>query len=147
MQKLKCGVQELPITPHYLQNPPFPYSDVRLEDESATRPLGLVGDDTELIGTEQCATKLKMDTQAGASSQSSLVVKIREQGSEESDFFEIEFSPLSYQALLEACAEELQVHMSRIAKIRKLPNIMICKDHHVQRMSCGQELEVVLNRV
>jgi hypothetical protein len=72
-----------------------------------------------------------------------LVLKLRIHGSEESDFIEVELSSLTYQALLEACAEELEVGVSDITKIRKLPNILVRKDRDVQRLSNGQELEVV----
>ena len=51
---------------------------------------------------------------------------------------------VTYQALLAACCEELEVGVSDVAKIRKLPNILIRKDRDVQRMKEGQELEVVL---
>lgn len=73
-----------------------------------------------------------------------LLVKIRVSGSGESDFYEVELPSLTYETLLKACAEEVEVAASQIAKIRKLPNIMVRRDRDVQRLKDGQELEVVL---
>lgn len=71
-------------------------------------------------------------------------MKIRVSDSGEVDFYEIELPAITYDSLLKACAEELEVGLSQIAKIRKLPNILIRKDRDVQRLKEGQELEVVL---
>ena len=65
-------------------------------------------------------------------------------GSGESDFVEVEVPALTYSALLRACCEELDLSSTEVAKIRKLPNVLIRKDKDVQRMKEGQELEVVL---
>lgn len=56
----------------------------------------------------------------------------------------MELTSLSYEALLKACAEEIEVEVSQIAKIRKLPNILVRRDRDVQRLKEGQELELVL---
>ena len=74
----------------------------------------------------------------------SLLVKVRVCGSGECDFVEVEVGPVTYSALLTACCEELEVATGDVAKIRKLPNILVRKDRDVQRMKDGQELEVVL---
>ena len=58
---------------------------------------------------------------------------------------EVEVRPVTYMALLAACCEELELSSSDVAKIRKLPNVLIRKDKDVQRMKDGQELEVVLH--
>lgn len=147
MEKLKCEDQgQLPIIPHYLQNPPFPYSDVIQENSTLEPPGNTVKESARLSGsTTTNSSESRMDTQECGSACSSLIVKIRIHGSQENDFLELEVSPLSYQALLESCAEELEVDVSSIAKIRKLPNIVVCKDRHVQRMNNGQELEVLLH--
>ena len=79
-----------------------------------------------------------------SSSSSLLVVKVRVCGSGECDFVEVEVGPLTYPALMTACCEELELATSDVAKIRKLPNILIRKDKDVQRMKDGQELELVL---
>lgn len=65
-------------------------------------------------------------------------------GSGESDFYEVELPSLSYEALLRACAEEIEVELSQVVKIRKLPNVLVRRDRDVQRLKEGQELEVVL---
>ena len=57
---------------------------------------------------------------------------------------EVEVRPVTYQALLAVCCEELEVGSGDVAKIRKLPNVLVRKDRDVQRMREGQELEVVL---
>ena len=51
---------------------------------------------------------------------------------------------LSYSSLLKSCCEELEVAPHEIAKIRKLPNVLIRKDKDVQRLKEGQELEVIV---
>ena len=73
-----------------------------------------------------------------------LLVKVRVNGSGESDFVEVEVAPPTYSALVSACCEELELAVSEVVKIRKLPNILVRKDRDVQRMKDGQELEVVL---
>ena len=65
-------------------------------------------------------------------------------GSSDSDFVEVELCSLSYQVLLRACCEELEVQPSDVLKIRKLPNVWVRKDRDVGRMREGQELEVVV---
>ena len=79
-----------------------------------------------------------------SSSHPPLVVKVRQCGSGESDFVEVEVVALTYQALLHACCEELELSTTDVAKIRKLPNILVRKDRDIQRMREGQELEVVI---
>jgi len=79
------------------------------------------------------------------SSSPSLVVKLRVFQSGETDFYEVEISgQLTYENLLKSCAEELEIQMSQVAKIRKLPNVLIRRDRDVMRLQEGQELEVVL---
>ena len=65
-------------------------------------------------------------------------------GSGESDFVEVELATPTYHTLVSACCEELEVSLSEVAKIRKLPNVLVRKDRDVQRMTDGQELELVL---
>ena len=57
---------------------------------------------------------------------------------------EAEVAPPTYHALVSACCEELELNPSDVAKIRKLPNVLVRKDRDVQRMADGQELEAVL---
>ena len=74
-----------------------------------------------------------------------MLVKLRVADSGECDFVEVEVEHLSFQGLLKACCEELEVQPSDVLKIRKLPNIWVRKDRDIQRMRDGQELEVVLS--
>lgn len=57
---------------------------------------------------------------------------------------EVEVERTSYTSLLNNVCEELDVSISDVVKIRKLPNVLIRKDKDVIRMSEGQEIEVVL---
>ena len=75
---------------------------------------------------------------------SPLVVKVRVSGSGEPDFVEAEVAPPTYSALVSACCVELDLTTSDVAKVRKLPNVLVRKDRDVQRMRDGQELELVL---
>ena len=77
-------------------------------------------------------------------SPTSFLVKIRVCNSGETDFYEIELPSLTYKCLLKSCAEELEVDVALIYKIRKLPNILLRRDRDVQRLKEGQELEVVI---
>ena len=73
-----------------------------------------------------------------------LLVKVRVADSGENDFVEVEFAPPTYVALLRACCEELELQPSDVAKIRKLPNVLVRKDRDIERLKSGQEMEVVL---
>ena len=73
-----------------------------------------------------------------------MIVKARIADSGETDFVEVEVEGGSYINLLQACCDELEVPLGEVAKIRKLPNILIRKDRDVARLLEGQELELVL---
>ena len=78
---------------------------------------------------------------------SSIIIRARVAGGDTSvvsDFVEVEVPSLSYSSLLESCCEELEVPPEGVARIRKLPNVWIRKDKDVQRLTEGQELEVIL---
>ena len=60
------------------------------------------------------------------------------------DFYEVEVPSLTHDTLLKVCAEELEVEVSHIAKVRKLPNVLVRRDRDVQRLKEGQEMEIVL---
>lgn len=60
------------------------------------------------------------------------------------DFVEVPVSSMSFQALLEACCEELEVKASDVAKIRKLPDVLVRKDADVARLTGDERLELVL---
>ena len=78
---------------------------------------------------------------------SSIIIRARVAGGDTSvvnDFVEVEVPSLSYSSLLKCCCEELEVPPEGVARIRKLPNVWIRKDKDVQRLTEGQELEVIL---
>ena len=160
VKKLKSASQcELPILPNYLKNPPFPYSN-NLEVETNKESSLLISDscvtDTgQTVGSPCVIEKYRNDEGSTKISTSDerievhkaddvTLVKIRVHGAIEDDFIEVEISPLTYQALLDVCMEELDIQTSRILKIRKLPDVLIRKDNDVRRILNGQKLEVVL---
>ena len=140
LEEVEPTGSDLPIVPHYLKNPPFPYNDV-LQSELAGSHDTNTGEQN--LENESKHNPTEIDVQRAKTVP--LLLKLRVHGSLETDFIEMEVSTLSYQALLETCAEELEVEISRIAKIRKLPDVLVRKDRDVQRMSNGQKLEVVLS--
>ena len=72
------------------------------------------------------------------------IMKARVCDQTDSDFVEVEVPSLTYQSLLNAVCDELEIALSDVAKIRKLPNILVRKDKDVQRLREGQELEIIL---
>lgn len=74
----------------------------------------------------------------------SIVVRARVAGSDEQDFVEVPVVGPSFQALVEACCKELEVKTSNVAKIRKLPDVLVRKDADVARLTGGERLELVL---
>ena len=77
----------------------------------------------------------------------SIVVRVRVAGSKEMDFVEVEVVRASFQILLETCCGELDVKASDVAKIRKLPDVLVRKDADVTRLTGGERLELVLTNV
>lgn len=161
--ELEAPSELLPIVPNYLRNPPFPYQDITEEDSAShylSRPLigtgvleaetgsqhettsrSCIGEDIDVVSRGSVASGFESSMHEHDSSR---LFKIRVHESQETDFIEVEVAPPSYKALIEACAQELEVDLSRITKIRKLPDVLIRKDRDVQRMSSGQKLEVIL---
>jgi hypothetical protein len=76
-------------------------------------------------------------------------LRLRAKRKGEEDFYEIELSAHSYDALVGALTTELEIKTSseKIAKIRKLPNTLIRKDADVQRLTFDQEIEVEMEAV
>ena len=135
LKRCHTSRNELSFVPNYLQNPPFPYGDT--SHEKGTNHTKYEDEHMAKSGPSNSCIYPH-------SNNDPLIVKLRVCKSSDTDFIEAEVSKLSYQALLEVCAEELEVDISSIIKIRKLPDILIRKDRDVQRMCNGQELEVVL---
>ena len=57
---------------------------------------------------------------------------------------EVELESVSYANLLKLSCDELGVSLGDVAKIRKLPNVLVRKDKDLIRMTEGQEIELVL---
>ena len=156
--------------PNYLQHPVFPYYDVgrNMEKLSSSqtvtpKPVSTYAareknvpktNDDSLVNemsniqlraetTSRRCCKCGYDPSLGPHS-SPLLVKVRVSGSGESDFVEVEVAPPTYHTLVSTCCKELELAVSDMAKIRKLPNVLVRKDRDVQRMADGQELEVVM---
>ena len=157
------------FVPNYLQHPAWPYYDVQKNLEKLPDPdahtvtttavptytdgekrlpetigdsLAKEMDQLHLLTTEKTSSSCKCGQ--NRPHPSPLLVKVRVSGSGESDFVEVEVAPPTYPALVSACCEELELSPSDVAKIRKLPSVLVRKDRDVQRMADGQELEVVL---
>lgn len=119
-ERIKSAKQStLPFVPHYLRNPVFPYDD---HGNAPQQPPNTFSE-----------PDLKSHP---------LLLKIRLSG--EDDFVEVELNLRTHQALLAMCAEELEIELSHIHKVRKLPDTLVRKDCDVQRLKDGQRLEVVL---
>lgn len=146
--------KNLPIVPHYLKNPPFPYGEMGHHDVQSAldnEPLHIIGQISTMAVRDGAHTDDResevrtLGQESGTTGlDAPLVLKVRVHKGQERDFVEVELACLTYQALQETCAEELEIPVTRIAKIRKLPNVLVRKDCDVQRMGSGQELEVVL---
>ena len=144
----------LPIVPHYLQHPTFPYSEPRDQSEDNTMANGMGKGSSnplpDLSLNQQPPDDHNHDfmtSKLQKSQPNSLLLKIRVFEGDESDFIEVELCFLTYGELLKICAEELEINSTRISKIRKLPDTLIRKDQDVQRLSEGQRLEVVLKKL
>eukprot|EP00731_Ephydatia_muelleri_P029318 Em0020g962a len=150
------GNTQLPIVPNYLQSPPFPYVDVSSQIRSARETDGRIG--FSLSPHSPHSPHLPLLTNSTAStypatwdplaasrhSAVSIVVKARVAGSDEQDFVEVPVVRPSFQTLVEACCEELELKASNVAKIRKLPDVLVRKDADVARLTDGERLELVL---
>ncbi|RDD40750.1 Ankyrin repeat domain-containing protein 40 [Trichoplax sp. H2] len=158
----KTNKTELPITPNYMQNPPFPYSNTTVTEttvsqngRSTSPPKSIVtvgGDVKELsiqsrtISTQATIVASPHGKSFNPMGKRELLVKVRIANSGEEDFVEVELDRfnLTYESLFDRCCEELDLSKSAVKKIRKLPNILIRKDKDLQRLTDNQELEVVL---
>ena len=166
------GTSHLPIVPGYLKTPAFLYGTSDSDDlDGVTLPtpsasnndVHTTGNVTKLpseraevgVAHNPVASKLEtigdgtyLTTEASVSTctiTSPLIVRVRVSGDKDnSDFVEVEVPSSNYSSLLASCCEELELAPGDVAKIRKLPNIWIRKDKEVQRLTDGQELELVL---
>ncbi|XP_060071781.1 ankyrin repeat domain-containing protein 40-like [Ylistrum balloti] len=125
---------KLPITPGYLANPPFPY----------TQPG--YGGGTSAGQTTSTVESASRPHQHNSLDENEIVLKIRLANSDERDFLEVELerSNLGFESLLNLMCRELGVDRRSVQKIRKLPDTIVRKDKDVRRMRDFQELELVL---
>lgn len=126
---------QLPITPGYLANPPFPYTQPGYGSGSSSSHDSNIG--KEAVMRSQQTNYLD---------ENEIVLKIRVANSDERDFLEVELerSNLTFEALLNLMCRELVVDRRSVQKIRKLPDTIVRKDKDVRRMRDFQELELVL---
>jgi hypothetical protein len=126
----------------YWENPVFPYvsagEDVNKENEVKLDNKMLFNDEESTTTLESAVASLTtkvLDV---------LTVKVRIAEDKETDFVEVDVVSLTYQCLLDACCQELEISNHCVRKIRKLPNVIVRKNRDVERLKEGQELEVVL---
>ncbi|KAL3876297.1 hypothetical protein ACJMK2_034161 [Sinanodonta woodiana] len=121
---------ELPITPGYLANPPFPY----------------ITDQNQRMMEYQQSLPMVNRLSAAPLDECELVLKARVANSDEKDFIEIEMDRknLKFDVLLNLMCRELGVERKLVYKIRKMPNTIVRKDKDVKRLCDFQELELVL---
>ena len=64
----------------------------------------------------------------------------------ELDFIEVDLIPdkTSFEEFKKICIDELELKITVISKIRKLPNILIRNDKDVKRLKDGQEIEIIV---
>ena len=118
---MTVNTSELPVVPHYLQYPQFPYNDLPMHQQTS-----------------------RLIDKATSSQFSELTIRVRIADSDETDFVEVDVKELTYLNLLKCCCEELEVPLQEVLKLRKLPNVLVRKDKDVSRLGHGQELEMVL---
>lgn len=134
----------LPITPNYLANPPFPYIQPSYQSYPSSK-----------YNMEHTAAAKQNQKDNSVMSQlppsfvpdeNEVVLKVRLANSDERDFIEVELdrTKLTYEALLSLMCKELTVERRLVRKIRKLPDTVVRKDKDVKRLCDFQELELVL---
>ncbi|XP_065175852.1 ankyrin repeat domain-containing protein 40-like [Sycon ciliatum] len=94
--------------------------------------------------TSTLAPSMNDSSTCSSSSSSDLVVKVRVVDSGEDDFVEVDVATRTFSGLVQACAEELEFDATSVAKVRRLPNVLVRKDRDVERLVSECELEVVL---
>ncbi|XP_063676947.1 ankyrin repeat domain-containing protein 40-like [Bolinopsis microptera] len=120
-------------------NPPLPSSPqvVNIPDSTQDKEM--------TTPVKESPVRSPAANSANSSPSADATIKVRLAGSE--DFFEVELVDIgdSYNSLVTCFAEELDIKSETVAKIRKLPNILIRKDRDVKRIKHGSEFEVELN--
>jgi len=136
---------KLPLIPNYLSNPVFPYnSSTSLSSRSPGNHFNNFTASTSAVTTDNSALSA---TTLLDNNNNDLVLKVRVADSDEKDFYEIDVrrgSTLTFDLLMSAVCDELNVDRANVRKLRKLPDTIIRKDRDVERLRDFQELELVL---
>ncbi|XP_050412335.2 ankyrin repeat domain-containing protein 40 [Patella vulgata] len=132
---------ELPITPNYIANPPFPHVKNTPQIE---KDQGRQKESFNMNGNHSNSEIRRSNH--GNSTENEIVLKARIANMEETDFIEIELdrSTLTFVALVKLLCDELKVDSKLVQKVRKRPDTIVRKDKDVARLKDFQELELVL---
>ncbi|XP_072028827.1 ankyrin repeat domain-containing protein 40-like [Amphiura filiformis] len=139
--KVTSNSTALPITPNYIQHPPFPHGRGSAKTKS-NRDLH-ASINHHMTRNHQSGTMI-----AANLNPDELVLKVRIANAQDTDYIEIELDrlQLTFANLIHTCCQELQVESSSVLKISKLPNTILRKDKDVMRLVDFQELELVIQR-
>ncbi|KAK6177644.1 hypothetical protein SNE40_015704 [Patella caerulea] len=134
---------ELPITPNYIANPPFPHVNNTPQiqkDQGLGRQI-----ESFNMNENHSSSEIRRSNHEN-STENEIVLKARIANMEETDFIEIELdrSTLTFVALVQLLCEELKVDSKLVQKVRKRPDTIVRKDKDVARLKDFQELELVL---
>ena len=145
------------FTPNYLQHPQMVYvPPSRGVEQLSSTPVNNSLPTGSSAVCEPLAASLAGDSARGSTVAASMesctsksqafLVKVRVAGVDEEDFVEVDVLARSFGDLMKSCAAELEVDVADVAKIRRLPNIIVRKDRDVERLQDGAELELVLKK-
>lgn len=137
--------EEMPFTPNYMAQPPFPYVS-----QSLQRPMFPESPAAHIphaMNTSSGQAHYAPMAQQHNPDTEELVLKARVANVSERDFIEVELDRkrLTYENLVGTLCSELQLNRTLVQKIRKLPDTIVRKDKDVRRLKDFQEMEVVLN--
>ena len=144
--------EELPITPNYISNPPFPHVSQSMERPvRGPTPFRNSHPNSQYRQSEMHNYNNHQDSVPQPPNQvyledDELVLKIRVANAMETDFIEVELERkhLTFQNLFSTMCKELEVRSELVHKVRKLPDTIIRKDKDVWRLKDFQEMELVL---
>lgn len=104
--------------------------------------------DNSTAPSQPSSTSTSVPAASSRSSGNSSPLRLRVKRKGEEDFFEVDVQAATYDALVSAITNELELGKAneKLSKIRKLPNTLVRKDADVQRLVQDQELEVEVER-
>lgn len=139
---------DLPFQPSYLKYPQLTFVPPVKKSEGFPSEANTPRQDSELPVGESPQTirsnPVVRQPQRLQNTGELVTVKVRLAKPGEEDFVEIDLHNRSFEDLQKTCAEELDIELADISKVRKLPNVLVRKDRDVERLRAGDELEVVL---